>query len=160
MSNAYYNRPGALARAFNRVFTWLFRRGLSPARNVTIEVAGRRTGKPRFTAVNIVEFEGQRYLVAPRGNTEWVRNVRAANGKATLHHGKPQAVALVELPASERAPILQKYLRENALSTKASFGISPDAPVSEFERIADRHPVFRITPAGPPDPAGVVGYTD
>jgi deazaflavin-dependent oxidoreductase (nitroreductase family) len=144
---AYYQKPGAFARAFNGLFTWLFRRGIGGKHNVTLEVAGRKTGQPRSTAVNIVEYEGQRYLAAPRGNTEWVRNVRAAAGRATLHHGKPEPVLLVDVPAAERAPILQKYLGENAMSTKASFGIDPKSPIAEFERISDRHPVFRITPA-------------
>lgn len=143
---AYYNKPGAFARAFNSVFTMLFKRGLGGKHNVTIEVAGRKSGLPRSTAVNIVEYEGQRYLVAPRGNTEWVRNARAADGKAALHHGKLEHISLTDVPTAERAPILQKYLGENAMSTKASFGIDPKSPIEKFQEIADRHPVFKITP--------------
>jgi len=143
---AYYHKPGAFARAFNGLFTWLFKRGIGAKNNVTIEVIGRKSGQPRSTAVNIVEYEGDRYLVAPRGNTEWVRNVRAASGKATLHHGKPEQVALIDIPASETAAILQKYLGENAMSTKASFGIDPKSPIEKFQEIADRHPVFKIMP--------------
>jgi len=146
--STYYHRPGGFAKFFNGIFTWLFARGVGSSKNVTVAVRGRRSGEPRSTAVNIVEYDGQRYLVAPRGNTEWVRNVEAAGGEATLHHGKAEAVRLVDVPVTERAPILQKYLGENAMATKASFGIDPKSPTEEFERIAERHPVFRITPAG------------
>ncbi len=142
----YYNKPGLFARVFNRVFTFLFARGVGPAKNTTIEARGRKSGQPRSTAVNEVEYEGQRYLVAARGNTEWVRNVRAAGGEATLKHGKPESVMLIDIPEGERAPILQKYLLENAMSTKASFGIDPKSPLEEFEKIAPKHPVFRVTP--------------
>jgi deazaflavin-dependent oxidoreductase (nitroreductase family) len=144
--STYYHKPGAFARAFNRLFTWLFARGMGGKHNVTIEVKGRKSGQPRRTAVNIVEYKGQRYLVAPRGNTEWTRNVKAAGGEAALVHGKPEPVMLVDVPVPERPPIIQTYLQENAMSTKASFGIDPKSPIEEFERIADRHPVFRITP--------------
>ena len=142
---AYYHKPGAFARAFNSVFTILFKRGIGAKNNVTIEVAGRKSGEPRSTAVNNVEYEGERYLVAPRGNTEWVRNVRAASGQAILHRGKPEPVTLIDVPAASRAPVLQKYLGENAMSTKASFGIDPKSPIEKFQEITDRHPVFKIT---------------
>jgi deazaflavin-dependent oxidoreductase (nitroreductase family) len=142
----YYHKPGAIARAFNRVLTFLFARGVGPSKNIAIEHIGRRSGKTYSTAVNIVEYEGQRYLVAPRGNTEWVRNIRAAGGAATLKHGKPEPVTLIDVPEPERAPILRKYLGENAMSTKASFGIDPKSPLDEFVKVSGRHPVFRITP--------------
>lgn len=144
--SAYYHKPGLFARIFNRVFTFFFARGLGPGKNTTVETKGRKTGKTHATAVNIVEKDGNRYLVAPRGNTEWVRNVRAANGAAALRHGKLQPVTLIDVPEAERAPILQKYLGENAMSTKASFGIDPKSPLEEFEKIAAKHPVFRIDP--------------
>lgn len=145
----FYQKPGAFARAFNSLFTRLFSMGIGSKNNVVVTAKGRKSGQPRSTAVNVVEYEGQRYLVAPRGNTEWTRNVRADGGKASLKHGKTlEDVTLVELAVAERAPILQKYLRENAMSTKASFGIDPKSDIAEFERIADKHPVFRITPRG------------
>jgi hypothetical protein len=96
--------------------------------------------------VNVVTHDGQRYLVAPRGDTEWVRNTRAAAGEAVIRRGKAEPVLLSEVPVSERAPIIQTYLRANALETKREFGIDPKAPLEDFEKIADKHPVFRITP--------------
>jgi hypothetical protein len=74
-----------------------------------------------------------------------VRNVRAAAGRAVLRHGKRESVSLEELPPGERAPIIQAYLKENAMATKQHFGVDPKADISEFERIAPVHPVFRIT---------------
>jgi hypothetical protein len=93
--------------------------------------------------VNVVEHGGERYLVAPRGNTEWSRNVKAA-GAGTLKHGKLESVRFEEVPVEQRAPIIQSYLKENSMATKAHFGIAPDAPIEEFQRIAPEHPVFRI----------------
>lgn len=144
----YYSRPGFFAKTFNKLFTMLFGAGIGSKNNVTVTVKGRKSGQPRSTAVNVVEYEGQRYLVAPRGNTEWVRNAYAAGGEASLKHGKSEDVKLVEVPVAERPLILQKYLRENAMATKREFGVDPRADISEFERVADRHPTFRITPRG------------
>jgi hypothetical protein len=100
----------------------------------------------RAAAVNVVTHDGQRYLVAPRGETEWVRNARAAAGEAAIRRGKAEDVTLTEVPVSERAPIIQTYLLANAWETKGEFGIDPKAPLEEFQKIADKHPVFRITP--------------
>lgn len=140
-----YQRPSWLSRAANQAIGWLAARGLGPSNTVVLEVAGRRSGRLRRTAVNWVEYEGQRYLVSPRGGTDWVRNLRAAGGRAYLQRGKRREVRLEEVPPEERAPIIRKYLRENALTTKRYFGIGPEAPLAEFGAIAQRHPVFRIT---------------
>jgi deazaflavin-dependent oxidoreductase (nitroreductase family) len=141
-----YHKPSGFTKFLNGIFGALFARGIGPKNSYLIEVPGRKTGQIRSVPVNIVEFDGQRYLVAPRGETEWVRNARAAGGKANLRRGKAEQVQLEEVPTAERAPIIQKYLGENAMATKASFGIEPGAPISEFERIAPIHPVFRISP--------------
>ncbi len=139
-----YQRPGALTQLSNRAVGWLASLGLGPKKTVVLEVKGRKSGQTRPAIVNIVEFEGQRYLVAPRGNTEWSRNVRAS-GEAVIRRGGRTSVRLEEVPVAGRAPIIQAYLKENAMVTKAHFGIEPDAPLSDFERIAPEHPVFRIT---------------
>jgi deazaflavin-dependent oxidoreductase (nitroreductase family) len=144
--STFYNRPSRLAQISNRLFGWLAGKGLGPKKTVDLEVRGRKSGLPRRTAVNIVVFEGTRYLVAPRGDTEWSRNARAAS-EAVIHRGKPEQVRLADVPEAERAPIIQKYLRENALVTKREFGIEPDSPIEEFQRIAGSHPVFRIEAA-------------
>ena len=140
-----YHKPTALTKLFNRVFGLFAGTGLAPRNSIVIETRGRRSGQPRSVPVNIVDYEGGRYLVSPRGESEWVRNVRADSGRGILRHGKRTPVQLEELPPGERAPIIQKYLRENAMATKQHFGIDPRSDIAEFERIAPLHPVFRIT---------------
>jgi deazaflavin-dependent oxidoreductase (nitroreductase family) len=120
-----YHKPSAMTRLFNRIFGSIAGAGLMPQRNIMLETKGRRSGQTRSVPVNIVEYESQRYLVSPRGESEWVRNVRADSGHAVLRHGKREPVVLQELPAGERAPIIQKYLRENGMATKQHFGINP-----------------------------------
>ena len=145
MADKFYNRPGGLVKASNGFMSWLSSHGLGPKKMVRLEVKGRKSGEPRSVAVNEVTVSGQRYLVAPRGNTEWSRNARV-NPDAVITRRKSEKVTLMELPTGERAPIIQQYLRENAWVTKREFGVDPKAPINEFEAIADKHPVFKITP--------------
>jgi len=139
-----YLRPMKLTQVFNRITSWFASRGLTPSHMVQIEVKGRRSGEARQAVINSVEYEGQRYFVSVRGESEWVRNVRSAGGEIVIHHGGRKRARLEELPASETAPIIKKYLGENVMSTKRNFGVDPKAELSEFEAIASRHPVFRI----------------
>jgi deazaflavin-dependent oxidoreductase (nitroreductase family) len=139
-----YLRPMKLTQFFNRITTWFAARGLTPSHMVRIEVKGRRSGAPRQAVINSVEYEGQRYFVSVRGESEWVRNVRAAGGEIVIQHRGRKPARLVELPAAETAPIIKKYLGENVMATKSKFGVDPKAELAEFEAIAPRHPVFRI----------------
>ena len=141
---AFYRRPAALTQVMNRMVGWLASLGLTPSHMITLEVKGRRSGEMRSTVVNSVEYEGERYLVSPRGEAEWVRNVRAAAGEAVIRHRGRRSVRLEELPPERRAPILKKYLGENAMSTGKHFGIDPKAEIAEFGAIAERHPAFRV----------------
>jgi quinol monooxygenase YgiN len=133
-------RPGALARAANRISAAQFSAGiLSPARAVTLEVPGRRTGRLVSFPVVVADYQGGRYVVSMLGNdANWVRNVRAAGGLAALRRGTREQVQLEEVEPGDRAPILRPHLP-----------VDPDAPLEEFERIADQFPVFRIIPAAP-----------
>jgi deazaflavin-dependent oxidoreductase (nitroreductase family) len=139
-----YHKPSGFVKAMNGFFGRLASWGLIPGGTALLQVKGRRSGQIRSTAVTWVEYEGQRYLVSPRGNTEWARNVKAAGGEAVLKHGKSDAVRLEELPVEQRAPIIQAYLKKTARVTKREFGIEPDSSIEEFQRIAPDHPVFRI----------------
>jgi deazaflavin-dependent oxidoreductase (nitroreductase family) len=142
-----YQRPGMLTKLGNLPMAWMASLGLAPKKVVVLEVRGRKSGQTRSAVVNVVEHDGQRYLVAPRGNTEWSRNVTAA-GAGSLKHGKREDVRFEEVPVEQRAPIIQKYLKENAMVTKAHFGIEPDAPIEEFQRIAPEHPTFKVVGTG------------
>ena len=143
----FYRRPTKLTQTMNRVVSWLASLGLTPSDTVTLEVKGRRTGAVRSTVVTSVEHEGVRYLVSPRGESEWVRNVRAAGGEAAIRRRGRRSVRLEELPSEQRAPVLKGYLGKTAAATRQHFGIDPKAETAEFAAIAGRHPVFRVIEA-------------
>ena len=140
----FYRRPTKVTQTFNRFMSWLASLGLMPSDTVTLEVKGRRSGMVRSNVVTWVKQDGERYLVSPRGESEWVRNVRAADGEAVIRHRGRQRVRLEEVPAEERAPIIKAYLAKTAMATRAHFGVDPKAEIEEFEAIAGRHPVFRM----------------
>jgi hypothetical protein len=137
-------RPNLLARIQNRGWAILHSIGIFPERFVTLEVAGRRSGKIVSFPLAMVTLNKERYLVSMLGvDTNWVRNVRAANGKAELVHGVREQVILEEVDASQRAPVLKAYL-QIAPGARPHIPVSKDAPISEFEKIAPEYPVFRL----------------
>jgi deazaflavin-dependent oxidoreductase (nitroreductase family) len=141
-----HNRPNAAARFLNRISAAQFGSGfLAPIRAVTLEVTGRRTGRTiRFPLV-LVDFEGGRYLVSMLGeDVNWVRNVRAAGGRAVLRRRGSEPVRLTEVDPELRAPILRRYL-DLAPGARPHVPVDRNAPVEAFARIADRYPVFRVT---------------
>lgn len=148
-------RPGLLARAMNRLSAVQFSAGvLSPSRAVTMEVPGRRTGKVVSLPVVVADYQGERYVVSMLGeDVSWVRNVRAADGRVVLRRRGGRAVRLVEVDPADRAPILKRYL-ELAPGARPHIPVERHAPLAEFERIADRYPVFRITPQAPATTTG------
>jgi deazaflavin-dependent oxidoreductase (nitroreductase family) len=139
--------PGMLARVMNRLSAVQFSAGvLSPSRAMTMEVVGRRSGRVVSFPVVVAELEGRRYLVSMLGqDANWVRNVRAAGGRAALvRHGRHE-VRLVEVPAGERAPILRRYLQV-APGARPHLPVDRHAPLTDFERIAGDYPVFQVDP--------------
>lgn len=139
-----YRRPGPIERLFNAVFGLLAGYGIGLAHNYRLVVTGRRSGARRALPVNLFTHDGVHYLVAPRGDTEWVRNVRAS-GRLTLERGRQRFdCAAEELPPAARAPILAGYLRRFATTVQRYFSVTPDATPAEFAAIAARHPVFRL----------------
>jgi deazaflavin-dependent oxidoreductase (nitroreductase family) len=144
---ASYIKPGFFtSRVFNPVVSFLAGRlGLSIKGARVLAVQGRKTGKWHSTPVNPLSFAGQRYLVAPRGETQWVRNIRVSRvGRLTVG-GKVENVRVEEVPDHEKPPILRAYLQEWAWEVKQFFaGVGADAPEAELVRIAPQHPVFRV----------------
>jgi len=137
-----------LARILDRGTGALYALGVAPNYLVTLEVRGRRSGRTIALPLVMVVAGGERYLVSMLGEgTNWVRNVRAAGGDATLRHGRREEVRLEELAVDRRAPVLRTYL-ERAPNARAHLPISKDAPPAEFERVASRFPVFRVTSRG------------
>jgi len=137
-------RPGALAGALNRMQATVHAIGIWPSRLMTMEVPGRRTGRTVSFPVVAADYGGDRYFVAMLGeHSNWVRNVRAANGRVVLRHGRREQVRLVEVEVGARAPILRRYL-ECAPGARPHIPVDVHAPLAEFEQIAPQFPVFRV----------------
>ncbi len=137
-------RPNRVAALLNHGTAAAASAGLAPKRLVTLEVRGRHTGRVLSLPVVVTDHHGERYLVAMLGeDANWVRNVRASSGRAALRHGHRESVRLEEIDPSESAPILRRYLQV-APGARAHFPVDRVAPLSEFDQIADRYPVFRI----------------
>jgi deazaflavin-dependent oxidoreductase (nitroreductase family) len=143
-------RPTRLGRWVNRLQGWWSALGLPPALMAALEVRGRVSGRKRSIPVVIAVVDGKRYLVSMLGpKSDWVLNVEAAHGKAVIRQGRKRRVHLVALPAEQRAPILREYVRI-APSGRQHFPIGVDAPLTDFEAIAERYPVYRIDPGHSP----------
>jgi deazaflavin-dependent oxidoreductase (nitroreductase family) len=137
-------RPNRLARILNRASAIVFAWGIAPDYLVTLEVTGRRSGRRISFPLVMVKVDGQRYLVSMLGEkAAWVRNIRAAEGKAVLRHGRREEVRLEEIPAGQRAPVLKAYL-QRAPGARPHVAVDKDALLLEFERIAATIPVFRV----------------
>jgi hypothetical protein len=140
------NRPNAAAKVLNRISAAQFGAGLlAPRRAVRLDVAGRRSGRTISLPLVLVNYQGDRYLVSMLGeDVNWVRNVRAADGRAVLRHGRSESVRLVEIEPALRAPILRRYL-DLAPGARPHVPVDRKAPLKEFAAIADRYPVFRVS---------------
>jgi len=146
----HFQRPGWFTKnVFNRLVAWLTRRGISVAGSRVLEVRGRTSGELRRTPVNLLTLDGERYLVAPRGNTQWVRNLRASTSGRLLVGRRGEEFTAAELADEDKPPILRAYLQRWKWEVGVFFeGTTADSPDEDLRRIAPRHPIFRIAPAG------------
>jgi deazaflavin-dependent oxidoreductase (nitroreductase family) len=142
----HYQRPGWFTQhIFNPAVALLTRVGVSIAGSRVLEVRGRKSGEPRRTPVNLLTVDGTQYLVAARGHTQWVRNVRASGEGRLLVGRRTQSFSAQELPNEEKPAILRPYLERWKWEVGAFFGgVGPDSSDDELLRIAPDHPVFRI----------------
>jgi deazaflavin-dependent oxidoreductase (nitroreductase family) len=145
-----YERPGWFTtHVLNRAVAALTRAGVSVAGSRILEVRGRKTGEPRRTPVNLLTYDGTRYLVAPRGHTQWVRNLRVQGEGRLLLGRRAEQFTAVELADGDKLPVLRAYLKRWTWEVGAFFGgVDADSGEDELRRIAPDHPVFRIGPAG------------
>lgn len=146
MPQPRYLAPGWFTRAvFNRIVRGLTRLGVSVLGSRELRVRGRTSGAWRSTPVNLLVIDGTSYLVAPRGVTQWVRNLRAA-GSGELRVGRRvQPFTAEELPEQDKPPVLRAYLRRWRFEIGAFFaGVGPDATDEQFAAIAAGYPVFRL----------------
>nr|WP_243639462.1 nitroreductase family deazaflavin-dependent oxidoreductase [Streptacidiphilus pinicola] len=137
-----------LDRITNKMMKWLTYRGISILGSRILAVRGRKSGEWRTTPVNLLVVDGERYLVAPRGHTQWVRNMRAAHGGELRLGKKVEAFTATELDDADKPPVLRAYMKKWAWEVGYFFGdIKADSPEEELNRIAPGFPVFRITAA-------------
>jgi deazaflavin-dependent oxidoreductase (nitroreductase family) len=143
----HYQRAGWFTKnVFNRTVAAFTRMGVSVWGSRILEVPGRKTGEPRRTPVNLLTFEDQRYLVAPRGHTQWVRNMRASGGGKLFVGRRAEDFTAVELDDAEKPDLLRAYLKRWKWEVGQFFGgVGPDSTEEELLRIAPDHPVFKIS---------------
>lgn len=143
-----YVNPGRFDRYVNAAAAWLTDHGVSLFGSRVLTVPGRTSGEPRSTPVNLMTLEGERYLVAPRGNTQWVRNVRAAGGAQLRVGRRVERVTLTELPAEERLPVIRVYLERWGWEVgRFVEGLTKSSTDAEIHDVAPGMPVFRVSPA-------------
>ena len=140
-----FQEPGWFTKhVFNPLVAMLSKAGLSVAGSRVLEVQGRKSGEWRQTPVNPLSHDGQRYLVSPRGHTQWVRNIRVS-GRGRLRGRTTEEFSVTEVPDDEKPPILRAYLVKWKWEVGAFFGgVGPDSADADLRRIAPDHPVFHI----------------
>jgi deazaflavin-dependent oxidoreductase (nitroreductase family) len=146
-AQAHYKKPDSFTmHVFNPMVAGLTRLGVSVAGSRVLEVRGRASGEPRTNPVNLLTIDGAQYLVAPRGETQWVRNVRADDGRCVLILGRKRTDYLAtELQGDVKVAILRAYLKRWKAEVGVFFGgVGPDSTDAELTAIAPRHPVFLL----------------
>ena len=147
MARTHYRRPGWFTKhVFNRTVAWLTRVGLSVWGSRILEVPGRRSGVPRRVPVNLLVHEGRRYLVSPRGEGDWVRNVRANGGELSLLLGRRREdVTVDELADDDKVEVLRAYLKRWKAEVGIFFdGVGAKDDDATIRGIAAKHPAFLI----------------
>jgi deazaflavin-dependent oxidoreductase (nitroreductase family) len=140
-----FEKPAAMDRFFNRLFGLLIRIGIGLSHNYLLEVRGRKSGRKYSTPVNLLELDGSEYLVAPRGFTQWVKNV-IASGEATLVRGlKRREIILKSVSNDAKPKILKVYLDGYSKTVQRFFPIKAGSPVEAFQPLASRYPVFEVS---------------
>lgn len=134
----------ATARRYARLWANLFALGLFPKRWVTLEVIGRHSGRVTRFPLGMADWQDQWYLVSMLGeDCNWVKNVRAAEGRVTLRRRRTTQCGLVEIPADHRPAILRRYI-QTVPGARPHVPVAPDAPLADFEALSARYPVFRV----------------
>ena len=141
-----YLRPGPVDRIFGRVLVSLVWIGLVRGHFYVLEVRGRKSGRTLTLPVDPIDLAGRRYLVCARGNSNWVRNARAAGEVVLVRAMRRRRYAVRELPPGMRPPILKAYLDRFAGEVQRFFPVPKGSPVEAFNDLAPRYPVFELQP--------------
>lgn len=142
-----FQEPSPLERMFNKAFGILVGLGLGLRHNYLLQVPGRKTARVRSTPVNMLELKGTRFLVAPRGRTQWVRNAEVA-GAVTLKKGwSSRKFRIRPVPNDEKPEILSAYLDRFRLTVQRYFPVRAGSKPDAFVEVVDRYPVFEVCPS-------------
>lgn len=145
MAERRYVRLSSLDVVFNGVASFLTGLGISLYGSRNLAVRGRKSGEWRVVPVNLLEVGGVRYLVAPRGETQWVRNIRVTGGGELRLGRRVEPFRAVELDDADKPPILRAYLARWRFEVGRFFeGITAAPTDDDLRRIAGRYPVFRV----------------
>jgi deazaflavin-dependent oxidoreductase (nitroreductase family) len=140
-----YDEPNYLARTANEVFRWLAEAGISVAGTRALRVRGRKTGKPRGVVVNLMTVGGRDYVVSPRGNTQWVRNARAAGTVEIGPRWRSREVRIVEVADDAKPELLRRYLERWFWEVKGHVGgLTPASTDDEIRAVAPSIPVLEV----------------
>lgn len=141
-----YRQPTPGERFFNRAFGVLVGLGLGLPHNYLVQVRGRKSGKIYSTPIDLLELEGKRFLVAPRGRTQWVRNAEAA-GEVTLKRGRTRLRYRIRpIPDVDKPELLKAYLDRFKTTVQRYFPVPAGSPPQSFVEIAGNYPVFELLP--------------
>jgi hypothetical protein len=143
---ASFTRPGAVDRIFGRTLGFLVRIGLIRGHFYVLEVRGRRSGRIISLPVDLLELDGRRYLVCARGNSNWVRNARAAGKVVLVRALRRRHYAVRELPFEVRPLVLKAYLERFATEVQRFFPVPKGSAVEAFADPARHYPVFGLQP--------------
>jgi deazaflavin-dependent oxidoreductase (nitroreductase family) len=139
-----FRAPTSGERFFNRVFGFLVGLGLGFPYNYLLQVRGRKSGKIYSTPIDLLELNRKKFLVAPRGRTQWVRNAEAA-GEVTLKRGRTVLTfRLRALAQAEKLPVLKAYLDNFRREVQRYFPLPAGSPPEAFEKIAGDYPAFEL----------------
>ena len=141
-----FRAPSAGERVFNRIFGFVVGLGLGFSYNYLLQVRGRKSGKIYSTPIDLLELGGKRFLVAPRGHTQWVRNAEAA-GEVTLKKGsKRLKLGLRALSDQEKPEILKAYLDQFRREVQRYFPVPAGSPAEAFRELVQSYPAFELIP--------------
>jgi deazaflavin-dependent oxidoreductase (nitroreductase family) len=142
-----FREPSAAERVFNRIFGFLVGLGVGFSYNYLLQVRGRKSGRLYSTPIDLLELKGRRFLVAPRGRTQWVRNAEAA-GEVTLKKGSSsQKFRLRPIPDAEKPEILKAYLDTFKREVQQYFPVPAGSPPAAFAELTSSYPVFELLPS-------------
>jgi hypothetical protein len=137
-------QPRPLERLFNRGFGLLVGWGIGPSYAYVLQVEGRKSGRIYSTPVSVLDYKGRRLLVAPRGETQWVRNAKVS-GQMWLKRGRSrEQYRLKVVDDRDKPEILKEYLNRYRLAVERYFTVPVDAPLEAFSKIAWQYPVFEL----------------